>query len=145
MIRRPPRSTLFPYTTLFRSREKGWLQEPIRDREPREQSGGHRRQQDQRDRRRPECPGRLAAQRPRQRQRSVLAPKDPAGGFHISAHHGGQRACAQYRLPRRRTTTHGGDRAIAKNEQARTTGSGSISAVSGAAASGNPTQGTWGT
>src|SRR2546427_8406818 len=23
MIRRPPRSTLFPYTTLFRSREKG--------------------------------------------------------------------------------------------------------------------------
>src|SRR3712207_8088263 len=32
MIRRPPRSTLFPYTTLFRSRraawiELGWLQE----------------------------------------------------------------------------------------------------------------------
>src|SRR2546430_10180213 len=30
MIRRPPRSTLFPYTTLFRSREsprKGWLRE----------------------------------------------------------------------------------------------------------------------
>src|SRR5215213_2576009 len=24
MIRRPPRSTLFPYTTLFRSREAGW-------------------------------------------------------------------------------------------------------------------------
>src|SRR5688572_32086060 len=24
MIRRPPRSTLFPYTTLFRSREGGW-------------------------------------------------------------------------------------------------------------------------
>src|SRR5258708_14888955 len=24
MIRRPPRSTLFPYTTLFRSREPGW-------------------------------------------------------------------------------------------------------------------------
>src|SRR2546429_5597811 len=24
MIRRPPRSTLFPYTTLFRSREKRW-------------------------------------------------------------------------------------------------------------------------
>src|SRR2546426_9294472 len=24
MIRRPPRSTLFPYTTLFRSLEKGW-------------------------------------------------------------------------------------------------------------------------
>src|SRR3712207_7523163 len=25
MIRRPPRSTLFPYTTLFRSRLSGWL------------------------------------------------------------------------------------------------------------------------
>src|SRR2546430_4237457 len=25
MIRRPPRSTLFPYTTLFRSQAKGWL------------------------------------------------------------------------------------------------------------------------
>src|SRR5258708_17760797 len=24
MIRRPPRSTLFPYTTLFRSRRSGW-------------------------------------------------------------------------------------------------------------------------
>src|SRR5688572_32517544 len=24
MIRRPPRSTLFPYTTLFRSRGEGW-------------------------------------------------------------------------------------------------------------------------
>src|SRR5215813_15171678 len=24
MIRRPPRSTLFPYTTLFRSRRTGW-------------------------------------------------------------------------------------------------------------------------
>src|SRR5260370_28551815 len=24
MIRRPPRSTLFPYTTLFRSLERGW-------------------------------------------------------------------------------------------------------------------------
>src|SRR6266480_4160344 len=26
MIRRPPRSTLFPYTTLFRSTENDWLQ-----------------------------------------------------------------------------------------------------------------------
>src|SRR5438093_10516405 len=24
LIRRPPRSTLFPYTTLFRSRPRGW-------------------------------------------------------------------------------------------------------------------------
>src|SRR2546430_7902489 len=27
MIRRPPRSTLFPYTTLFRSWTRAWLQE----------------------------------------------------------------------------------------------------------------------
>src|SRR5438270_6839778 len=27
MFRRPPRSPLFPYTTLFRSREKMWLDE----------------------------------------------------------------------------------------------------------------------
>src|SRR3712207_8386816 len=35
MIRRPPRSTLFPYTTLFRSREESILvvedEEPIRE------------------------------------------------------------------------------------------------------------------
>src|SRR3989440_5049262 len=29
MIRRPPRSTLFPYTTLFRSRLKPWLRRLI--------------------------------------------------------------------------------------------------------------------
>src|SRR3989454_5180635 len=28
MIRRPPRSTLFPYTTLFRSLETGYLSDP---------------------------------------------------------------------------------------------------------------------
>src|SRR3712207_6862771 len=28
MIRRPPRSTLFPYTTLFRSRARTWLRLP---------------------------------------------------------------------------------------------------------------------
>src|SRR5690242_21130382 len=40
MIRRPPRSTLFPYTTLFRSLERhlgqrgrdGWMQEPLGER-----------------------------------------------------------------------------------------------------------------
>src|SRR5688572_31300992 len=33
MIRRPPRSTLFPYTTLFRSRHRnrGWLDGRFRD------------------------------------------------------------------------------------------------------------------
>src|SRR5690554_7600239 len=28
MIRRPPRSTLFPYTTLFRSRARSWRRGP---------------------------------------------------------------------------------------------------------------------
>src|SRR5256885_10416670 len=28
MIRRPPRSTLFPYTTLFRSGNDGWRRDP---------------------------------------------------------------------------------------------------------------------
>src|SRR2546422_6983831 len=32
MIRRPPRSTLFPYTTLFRSRGRGLLQVRLVDR-----------------------------------------------------------------------------------------------------------------
>src|SRR2546430_11666228 len=31
MIRRPPRSTLFPYTTLFRSPGTGWVAEPTVD------------------------------------------------------------------------------------------------------------------
>src|SRR5258705_9931491 len=29
MIRRPPRSTLFPYTTLFRSEADGWFGGPL--------------------------------------------------------------------------------------------------------------------
>src|SRR3712207_8950315 len=40
MIRRPPRSTLFPYTTLFRSRRR----EPVRAR--RDRAGGRRRRRD---------------------------------------------------------------------------------------------------
>src|SRR3712207_9064528 len=31
MIRRPPRSTLFPYTTLFRSRCRVWVSDPQPD------------------------------------------------------------------------------------------------------------------
>src|SRR5256885_5621354 len=34
MIRRPPRSTLFPYTTLFRSRMRGQLRNLFRRRRP---------------------------------------------------------------------------------------------------------------
>src|SRR2546421_9287256 len=31
MIRRPPRSTLFPYTTLFRSLKRGWDEHQLRE------------------------------------------------------------------------------------------------------------------
>src|SRR2546430_13389008 len=34
MIRRPPRSTLFPYTTLFRSQQPGPVLQRARDRHP---------------------------------------------------------------------------------------------------------------
>src|SRR2546426_7763104 len=40
MIRRPPRSTLFPYTTLFRSLSK--LQSDDEKKEEARQAGGHR-------------------------------------------------------------------------------------------------------
>src|SRR5690348_17363260 len=62
MIRRPPRSTLFPYTTLFRSRVR-------RSREP------ARRQ------------GRLEAARPRRSRRGPDRGHDPAG----RGHRGGDR------------------------------------------------------
>src|SRR2546430_8497170 len=47
MIRRPPRSTLFPYTTLFRSRDRPWLPHPrlepqARDRDARRVPRGRR-------------------------------------------------------------------------------------------------------
>src|SRR5256885_16636715 len=40
MIRRPPRSTLFPYTTLFRSGDRAGPCLPGRARTPRARSGG---------------------------------------------------------------------------------------------------------
>src|SRR5260221_7711945 len=40
MIRRPPRSTLFPYTTLFRSQEKGAVAARTRGRRRRRGPGG---------------------------------------------------------------------------------------------------------
>src|SRR3712207_7349237 len=40
MIRRPPRSTLFPYTTLFRSRHAAGGQVLERHGEPRDRTGG---------------------------------------------------------------------------------------------------------
>src|SRR5437879_7272359 len=39
MLRRPPRSTLFPYTTLFRSRSSPWILAPMPSR-PGGPSGG---------------------------------------------------------------------------------------------------------
>src|SRR3712207_6938652 len=39
MIRRPPRSTLFPYTTLFRSRRAFWRPRPAASLRPRVQVG----------------------------------------------------------------------------------------------------------
>src|SRR2546426_8409173 len=41
MIRRPPRSTLFPYTTLFRSRKRGDDQEIRDERHPAERREAH--------------------------------------------------------------------------------------------------------
>src|SRR3712207_6953400 len=45
MIRRPPRSTLFPYTTLFRSRSLpvSFLQRPARLRDGQDALGSHQR------------------------------------------------------------------------------------------------------
>src|SRR3712207_8901049 len=40
MIRRPPRSTLFPYTTLFRSKEDRNKNRPKSRRQEREETGG---------------------------------------------------------------------------------------------------------
>src|SRR5262245_63108875 len=55
MIRRPPRSTLFPYTTLFRSPQEAGLHRALRPRgargrqaEPPEHRPGLRRQEDER-------------------------------------------------------------------------------------------------
>src|SRR2546427_7872044 len=70
MIRRPPRSTLFPYTTLFRSRRAGDAQDRlVRDapgatapdavhRAPLSDRRGERDDTDRRDRRRPARPDR---------------------------------------------------------------------------------------
>src|SRR2546427_873470 len=58
MIRRPPRSTLFPYTTLFRSSKPGWMRggpiEKISDLSPRPLPCTHR-QFDLRSRSSGEC------------------------------------------------------------------------------------------
>src|SRR5256885_6221753 len=71
MIRRPPRSTLFPYTTLFRSRV-GRL--PARAADPQHENRG-RREENARDRRRGVRHGariqRLALRRARRRYRAL--------------------------------------------------------------------------
>src|SRR3712207_8655347 len=71
MIRRPPRSTLFPYTTLFRSGGAGAGGHAGRDEEGHLQDGGPEQQVAADDQLRPQCreagpPGdALAQQRPR--------------------------------------------------------------------------------
>src|SRR5215204_7235485 len=50
MIRRPPRSTLFPYTTLFRSRPAGHPRVPAQARFDARPFRGHRRGGGRRDR-----------------------------------------------------------------------------------------------
>src|SRR2546426_6586407 len=58
MIRRPPRSTLFPYTTLFRSPGERQGQEHCPDRRERRERQGHGGQADERaDRDGPEFAG----------------------------------------------------------------------------------------
>src|SRR5258708_31293444 len=42
MIRRPPRSTLFPYTTLFRSRHPHFVPDRRRGADPSREGHGHR-------------------------------------------------------------------------------------------------------
>src|SRR2546430_4984949 len=46
MIRRPPRSTLFPYTTLFRSRAGARRRRRRRSTEPTRRGGGRRRSEE---------------------------------------------------------------------------------------------------
>src|SRR2546430_12963808 len=67
MIRRPPRSTLFPYTTLFRSRRPARV-EPLRAREP--SDAGDRRHTPRHRRRRKVC----------ERVGGPVAAVQPAGG-----------------------------------------------------------------
>src|SRR5687768_18068537 len=64
MLRRPPRSTLFPYTTLFRSRQGDQRQGRLRRRRPRPVEPGRRLGGELRARARPVLP---AVRRPRLR------------------------------------------------------------------------------
>src|SRR3712207_7435675 len=69
MIRRPPRSTLFPYTTLFRSRAAGDAADLDAERaHPAPAAAGH--QRDRRDRHRPDLPARPGGLLPHPRGRS---------------------------------------------------------------------------
>src|SRR5688572_32296950 len=63
MIRRPPRSTLFPYTTLFRSAHQDLLDVPRRDARPFDRGADCRRAEGRRGDRR-ELPEKRADRRP---------------------------------------------------------------------------------
>src|SRR3712207_8837891 len=77
MIRRPPRSTLFPYTTLFRSRSSGPPARP-----PGRPWPGH-------------CPGTAHAPTPR-RQRGGTSPPQGAGRCPRSEEHTSELQSRQY-------------------------------------------------
>src|SRR3712207_8092362 len=83
MIRRPPRSTLFPYTTLFRSRE-----DPGEHRRPRLRAlRGRRRRVDRGVR----APAREQDRRPRQGEG-----REPGGGAARSEEHTSELQSRQY-------------------------------------------------
>src|SRR5215510_5689442 len=92
MIRRPPRSTLFPYTTLFRSRRGRLLTHPrteriahshpvVRMRPPERVTGGSHRHW---ERDHSPAPGRNIDRSPAITQRARRGPEPPGFAYHAS-------------------------------------------------------------
>src|SRR5256885_3799065 len=71
MIRRPPRSTLFPYTTLFRSHAKG-VEEGIDDVDDQQEEGGRRKERKDDGPEAPHRPGAVDRRRFDERARDRL-------------------------------------------------------------------------
>src|SRR5688572_31359800 len=78
MIRRPPRSTLFPYTTLFRSGA---------DEAPLHEAHGRHLQEEPRPRRQAEAGDRTRREGAPRTGRSLLRKEQPAGGRRRSEEH----------------------------------------------------------
>src|SRR3712207_8359200 len=83
MIRRPPRSTLFPYTTLFRSAQGVGVGLPLQQAGPVRAGAAHRRQ---------EVQGGEQADPAREEVRAV----DPPGADHRSEEHTSELQSRQY-------------------------------------------------